>query len=191
MEEGKEILALLAEIKTKMGEDNLSDLAVALIAAGGVLAGSLVTSIFQLITVKRSEKSDLVKLNTQLKAELISKQRQEWMDSVREKAADLLAEYDRVYAILTGKSYNNQDLLDKLYLSSSRNAVFIQLKLNPKKEKQKAVIDAIENLLMLFQCAMSKPDENHDKAYAEGREKYISSLNELFSETWQKVKNME
>ena len=191
MEEAKEVISLLNEIKGSLSSDNISALAVALIAAGAALSGTLITSLFQYLNSKKSAQHDLNKLNVQIKAELISKQRQEWMDTIREKAADLLAEYDHVYGLMTDKEYNNQERLHELHLSTARNAIYIQLKLNPKKDPQKEVIDSIESMLMFFQYVMHKPDENHDIDYDRCRKKYISSLNKLFSNTWQRIKRLE
>lgn len=191
--EGTElIISLLTDIKGQLsGGDGVSKMTVAFIAAGGALAGTLITSIFQLLNANVAAKNELSKLDAQLKAELVSKQRQEWMDSLREKAADLLAEYDHVFGLLTDAGGQNQEQLNKLHLSTARNAVFIQLKLNPEKDAQKAVIDSIESLLMLFQYVMYKPDENHEADYDRCRKVYIQSLNDLFSHTWQRIKRLE
>ncbi len=191
MEETKEVISLLKEIKGSLRGIDISALSVALIAASSALAGTIITSIVQFLSSKTTSRNDLNKLTTQLKAELVSKQRQEWMDSIREKAADLLAEYDHVFELLTNKHYNNQDLLNQLHLSTSRKAIFIQLKLNPTKEPQKDVIDSIENLLLLFQSIMHDPSTSYDSDYDKCRIKYISSLNELFSNTWQRIKRLE
>ena len=191
--EGTElIISLFSDIKAQLSEgDGVSKMTIAIIAAGGALAGTLITSVFQFLNGKEAAKNERSKLDTQLKAELVSKQRQEWMDSVREKAADLLAEYDHVFGLLTDSDGQNQEQLNKLHLSTARNAVFIQLKLNPNKDTQKAVIDAIESLLMLFQYVMHKPDENHEADYDRCRKQYIKSLNDLFSHTWQRIKRLE
>ncbi|WP_417552234.1 hypothetical protein [Marinomonas fungiae] len=191
--EGTElVISLLSDIKAQLGEgDGVSKMTIAFIAAGGALAGTLITSIFQLLNGKVAAENERLKLDAQLKAELISKQRQEWMDSVREKAADLLAEYDHVFGLLTDSDGQNQEQLNKLHLSTARNAVFIQLKLNPKKDAQKAVIDSIESLLMLLQYVMHKPNENHEADYDRCRKQYIQSLNDLFSHTWQRIKRLE
>ncbi|WP_449286468.1 hypothetical protein [Marinobacter sp. PE14] len=191
--EGTElIISLLSDIKAQLSEgDGVSKMTIAIIAAGGALAGTLITSIFQFLNGKEAAKNERSKLDAQLKAELVSKQRQEWMDSVREKAADLLAEYDHVFGLLTDSDGQNQEQLNKLHLSTARNAVFIQLKLNPKKDAQKAVIDSIESLLMLFQYVMHKPDDNHAADYDRCRKQYIKSLNDLFSHTWQRIKRLE
>lgn len=191
--EGTElIISLLSDIKTQLsGGAGVSKMTIAFIAAGGALAGTLITSVFQLLNARVAANNERSKLNAQLKAELVSKQRQEWMDSVREKAADLLAEYDHVFGLLTDTMGQNQEQLNKLHLSTARNAVFIQLKLNPKKDAQKAVIDSIESLLVLFQYVMHKPDQNHDAEYDKCRKKYIQSLNDLFSHTWQRIKRLE
>lgn len=191
--EGTElIISLLSDIKSQVADgDGFSKMAIALIAAGGALAGTLITSIFQLLNARVAAKNERLKLDAQLKAELVSKQRQEWMDSVREKAADLLAEYDHVFGLLTDREGQNQEQLNNLHLSTARNAVFIQLKLNPNKDAQKAVIDSIESLLLLFQYTMRRPDENHEAAYNRLRKQYIRSLNDLFSHTWQRIKRLE
>ena len=109
--EGTElIISLLSDIKAQLSEgDGVSKMTIAIIAAGGALAGTLITSVFQFLNGKEAAKNERSKLDTQLKAELVSKQRQEWMDSVREKAADLLAEYDHVFGLLTDSDGQNQE----------------------------------------------------------------------------------
>lgn len=191
MEETKEIISILQDIQSSLGENGTTNITIALIAASSALAGGIITSIIQYLTTKHTEKSNIDALNIRLKAELVSKQRQEWMDSVRENAANLLAEYDHVFALITDKTQNNQDKLNELHLATARKAIYLQLKLNPKKPVQKTFIDSLEKLLMLFQYAMFKPDEDHSKTYDDCRKSYIKNLNELFEQTWKRIKNLE
>jgi len=43
----------------------------------------------------------------------------------------------------------------------------------------------------LFHYATFKKEENHSNDYDRLRNKYISSLNKLFGETWKSIKNLE
>lgn len=191
MEETTQILLALNDIRSSVSEEQISNITIALIAALAAIAGSLVTALFQHINLKHSNKSALDKLNFQLKAEIISKQRQEWMDSVRDSAANLLAEYDHVYGLIIDHGTDNQPRITELHLSTSRKAILIRLKLNPNKPVQKDVIDAIDSMAMLFHYASFKKDENHDHQYDLLRKKYLNSLNILFEETWGSIKRLE
>ena len=69
--EGTElIISLLSDIKAQLSEgDGVSKMTIAIIAAGGALAGTLITSVFQFLNGKEAAKNERSKLDTQLKAE--------------------------------------------------------------------------------------------------------------------------
>lgn len=190
MEETKQILLTLNEISSNINGEQLSAISIALIAALAAIGGSFVTALFQYLNSKRTSESELEKLKIQLKAEIISKQRQEWMDSVRESATNLLAEYDHVFGLIQDKN-DNQEKINELHLSTSRNAIFIELKLNPNKPEQKAVTDSIASMSNLFHRITLKTEENPSDSYDRLRKQYISALNTLFDETWRTIKNLE
>jgi len=137
MEETKQILVALNEISSTVNGEQISAITIALIAALAAIGGSFVTALFQYLHSKRSTESEFDKLKIQLKAEIVSKQRQEWMDSIRESATNLLAEYDHVFGLITDKTKDNQLKLNELHLSTSRNAIFIELNSIQKKQNKK------------------------------------------------------
>ena len=190
MDESTQIINLLSDIKNQLGDGGISNIKVALIASGGVLAGSLLTGLFQYFNSKLSSTKEYYRIQTQLKAEIISRQRQEWMDSIREAAKDLLAEYDLVYNLISDKSGNQAEII-KLFLSTSKNAIFIDLKLNIAKPKQKSVADSMLKLQMHLQKHDKMQSADDDDIYQKLREDFIYSLTSLFSETWQRIKTLE
>lgn len=74
--EGTElVISFLSDIKVQLSEgEGVSKMTIAFIAAGGALAGTLITSIFQLLNGKVAAKHERLKLDAQLKAELVSKE---------------------------------------------------------------------------------------------------------------------
>lgn len=94
MNDSAQIIQLLSEIKTSLLESDNVTLLVAFVGMVGVVVGTLFTGLFQMISSRIAAKNEQEKLLTQIKTEVITKQRQEWMDSVRNAAKDLLAEYD-------------------------------------------------------------------------------------------------
>jgi len=167
-----------------------SGLVTALVGMTGVVVGSLVSGTFQLLGGRASAKNERAKLDSQLKAEIISKQRQQWMDSVREAAKDMLTEYDLIYSFLqSGKA--TQERINELFFSSMTKANLIELMLNPEKANQQTVVTALLSLQTVLQCHAQKPTSDNDKSYNDARNTFKSSLQTLFRETWLKIKALE
>jgi hypothetical protein len=191
MEGTTQIIQLLSEIKGSLANAGSSNLMIALVAAGGTVAGVLVGGIFQYLLQRGQSKAQGNQLKNQLKAEIISKQRQEWMESIRSAAKDLIAEFDLIYNLVSGQMGPAKEEIKSLFLTTSRNAALIELKLNPEKSTQKAVIDSLLELQMHLQRHTQRPTREDDAVYNELRTKFKGSLVALFRQTWFRIKKLE
>src|SRR6266852_5564755 len=92
-----EVVDALVAIKQMLDAASNEKYLVAVVGLAGVLIGALSNGLFQIISARLSSAKEHQKLQTQLRADIITKQRQEWMDSVRDVAKDLFAAYDILY----------------------------------------------------------------------------------------------
>ncbi len=186
-----QIIQLLSEIKGSLADSGSSNLMIALVAAGGTVAGVLVGGVFQYLLQRAQSKSQAFQIKSQLKAEIISKQRQEWMESIRNAAKDIISEFDLVYNLSLSQSKPAEEEIKTLFLSTSKSAALIELKLNPEKPSQKSVINSLYELQIHLQRHSRNLVLENDEIYDELRKKFKCCLVELFRQTWCRIKELE
>lgn len=201
MESNQEIVNILKEIHSAVVNGGSTEIITSLIAVIGTLGGVLLGGIFQHYASKRNMQfeqnrlklqieADRKKQEFQIKAEVISKQRQQWMDSLRVASKDLLAEFDMVYNFVSLKQGSQQEI-NELFKSSMAKAVFINLMLNPGKKEQKRITDVIEKTQNHIYAHSKRQSPEDDETYTELRTELLKSLTDLFTITWQRVKSLE
>jgi len=178
-----EILPILLEIK-KILANSTPVWVTTLIATSGTLLGVAFTSIAQYMNNKASNKAVKEAKELEVKSHVVSKQRQEWMDTLRENSASFLAAMD---SYLEGEGSQSLDKEEELqiYQKFCQKGTLLVLMLNPNKDEQKNAIDTIQGILGVM-------GENYPETkYDELRDQLLSQLQKIFEETWRQIKSME
>jgi len=181
-----EILAVLNEINTTLKSAGSAWLPAAF-ALAGALGGATVVGYWQHKSSKLNVDSQEKSHELGIRAELISKQRQEWMDKIRDTCKVFLSEYDVLISNIEDKSLTQEDI-NRLYKSASENGSLIILMLNPEKKLQKKVIDIIHDIQNVLGLEdQSKIDGEYDRL----RDDLLDSLSKVFRVTWRKIKKVK
>lgn len=186
-----DVLQKLTEIKAALENLRSTAFLPALIGMLGVLAGSIVTGVFQYLTARRNSNNEITKLRAQLHAEIITKQRQEWMDSIREAACELLIAADTIYNGKCNAASITTDELTKASLELFRRVHFIELKLNPLKLNQQNIIISMRRVREVLKDDSRVSLEVFSEHYLTAISELKAALNLLFNDTWRSIKSME
>jgi len=165
-----EVLKKLNEIQVMLGESSVSKYMVALIGLGGVIAGSAVTAFVQLRVAKKHAEVEYDKQKRQLLADLVAKERQQWLDTVRKTTVDFIESCDTQYNART-----TSDIIDEkdamiAGLKALSSAHLLELQLDVEDAHQKTALRAIKRL-----HASVIENLEHD----EYKKKYIENLTTL------------
>ncbi len=123
----------------------------------------------------------------QFKATVLSKNRQEWINKLR----DLLAEYEAIlYNVhadfklsgALGNRKKNEGLSETMRANMIRSQV--KLLINPKETDHAALID----LMLKFRDAASQGDDDHTKSFSALDKKYIHLAQSILKREWKRVK---
>lgn len=185
-----EVVDTLNAIRQMLGSTSDEKYMIAVIGLAGVLVGALSNGLFQIISARQTSEKERQKLQTQIRADVITKQRQEWMDSVRDVAKDLFAAYDILYHKHSGYPVPPDDSRQALYDTFAKSSL-IELKLNAEKPTQKAIIDSMKKLQGIIEKMTSQNRHEFEKAYFEAKDEMKNNLVALFQETWKKIKNLQ
>ena len=184
-----DILIALNEIN-----NNLKDLdpawVPALFALAGAIGGASVVGYWQFKSTKQNIEAQKINKELEIKSEVISKQRQQWMTEIRHTCKKFLAEYDVVISDLTDNRLT-QEQHNTLYKSASENANLMVLMLNPEKSKQQQAITAIVDIQAVLGVEGEKTPLQIQEEYDEIRDYLVQSLVDVFRLTWKQIKNLE
>ena len=97
-------IQLLSEIKSAIQASAGSKYTIALIASASGILGASIPAVIQYLNNKSNQKNEQDKMTLQIKTEIVTKQRQEWINSIRTAAIDLLAEFNLVYNHVSGRT---------------------------------------------------------------------------------------
>ena len=138
-----EIISILTEINNTLKNSSPAWMP-ALFALVGAIGGASVVGYWQYKSSKLNANELKRSKELEIKSNVISKQRQQWMNEIRNTCKVFLSEYDLIIIHI-----GSHDLSDEehriLYKSASENATFLKLMLNPEKEHQKKASDAIDS----------------------------------------------
>lgn len=184
-----EILNTLLEIK-ELVDNNAASWIPALFTLVGTVSGAVVIGYWQ----HKSTKINLHALDAskqlEIKSELVSKQRQQWMDRHREACASFLSEYDAIVSDI-GEDHRSQKEHLSLYLSANEKANYMILMLNQEKPTQEKAVQAIANIQNIITIYNEKGADIARQKYDVYRSDLIHTMNEVFNETWGKIKSFE
>jgi 3-dehydroquinate dehydratase len=190
MDTNLETIKLLTEIKDGLKNSGTSVIVVATIAAAAAIIGSLVSSLIQYMNTKLNATNEKERQLTDIQVELIAKQRQEWMDSIRNIAAELIADVFLLYnEAHLGKLQNNerQALLTRVV----KNTSYIDLKLNLKKDKQKRVSETLNAIKTEVNAYLASGDLSRSSKIISLVSEFKDALRDVFEETWQRIKKID
>jgi hypothetical protein len=189
------VLQALREIKVLLAGQQNSALVTATFGLVGVVAGTVATWLGQWILAWANGKREREKLKLELTADIVSRQRQQWMDSIRDAASVALAELDMVrHMLITHEQRPAEPLqarLDELFMSAQTKTILIMLKLNPEKPMQRAVIEALKRVQDLVSLQALAPEADRDAEYSGAKAALMLTLQGLFQETWHRIKGLE
>ena len=178
-----EILPILLEIK-KILANSTPVWVTTLIATCGTLLGVALTSIAQYMNNKASNKAVKEAKELELKSHVVSRQRQEWMDTLRENSASFLTAMDSYLEDEESPSLDKGEKF-QIYQKFCQKGTLLVLMLNPNKSEQKNAIDTIQGILRVM------GESDPAAAYDEFRDQLLSQLQKIFEETWRQIKSME
>lgn len=181
-----EVVKLLNEIKIVLEGQGGLKYWPAIIGMFGVIIGALVTGSIQFRIAKINQSND----ERKIRADIVTKQRQEWMDSIRDAAVQLFLAWDIIYNAKTTNRISDQDK-DKAVLDALTNASIIRLKLNIEKDTSKHLYQKIVNLHKLVLTGNDLPQDEYRKQYLFDKAILEGVFTELFNETWDKIKALK
>lgn len=183
-----EAIALLREIKNAVSENPNSKYYIAIIGMAGIVIGQLI----QLLIAKLNASNEQNKQKIALKAEIITKQRQEWMDSIRQAATEFLVACDTIYNSKMAPALFSDDKKVECALAALSKAHFIELKLNKNKKTQNNVIKSMHSLHSILSTNSIVSDIPEFKSsYMKATVQFKDDLVALFNETWQRIKTLD
>lgn len=186
------VVQLLTEIKNAIEGTAGSKYLIAIIAASSGILGASIPTIIQFFANRRLAENEKERLILQIKADVITRQRQTWIDSIRNTAKDLIAEFNKVYNLADGSAKAiTKEEFDKLHFEVRQKMAYIELHLNPNKPEQKAIVDAMNSVNNALHRYAINRSEEHDAQYSQAMDKLASSLIVVFGLTWKKIKNLE
>ena len=180
-----DILKTLVEIKDILNTDSSGWMPALFTLLGVFIAG-----FWQYLNSKINLQALSETKELEIKSEVISKQRQQWMDQIREISSGFLAEYDVIVGDL-GNDRFAQEEHDALYKSSNEKANLIVLMLNLNKPSQKKAAMAIASIQAIVKTFQENGGDAARKKYDIHRNDFTQALLVVFGETWQKIKRLE
>jgi hypothetical protein len=184
-----EILSTLNEIKTLL-ENSSPTWIPALLTMTGTLLGGIVAGFWQYKNSQLNMKQLSDTKRFEVHSEVVSKQRQQWMDQLRRTAAEFLAEYDVIVSDFT-KNEKSKKEHAKLYQSTNEKGNLMFLMLNPDKPDQKTAMQALANMQTIVGIQEKEGGLAAQEKYDEYRDALGQALLKVFNKTWKKIKNFD
>ena len=125
---------------------------------------------------------------TQFKATIATKNRQDWINELRQTLSDYLASITLYIPLAKNPDKSNleerKNYVQRMALTKSK----LELLMNEDKPEQKALLDEIEDLLKI---ARNEPSENQLEKISVSRTKVIIAARHLFTYHWTKIKELK
>ena len=144
------------------------------------LLGVFVAGLWQFLNTKINLKAQNQSKELEIKTEIISKQRQQWMDQIRITSSELLSEYDVIVGDMD-KNLKTQEEHSALYKSASRKGNLIALMLNPNKKSQKHATLALLQIQSIVDIYEQQGVEAALKEYDVVRNIFVKSPSSLIT----------
>jgi hypothetical protein len=186
----------ISQINANSNLDNKWDKRMPWIAAMIVGLLSLVVNIIVALILKHGNEINLTKQLdnakemsfTQIKADIALKNRQEWIDKVRENLCEFITQGSIIQIEMSSDDTDSKKVFtsfEKMNYCKSNIAML----LNNDQEDQKPIIDDVYKIVE--SCfKLDKKDYSPTK-YREQEDKLISHARTLLTKHWEKVKKLE
>ena len=156
----------------------------ALIALVAVIVGPLVS----LKIAKRQFRVSLDIAKRQFNASVLSVNRQQWINTLRDQISELLADT----FLLRREVERSPQETDRLYSNAQgvlRCAFKIKLLINPKEADHIHLVDSIDRLMILVVKSAEKvEDKDIDSQFRVIRDEIVSKSQEILKREWERVK---
>ncbi|WP_400076355.1 hypothetical protein [Winogradskyella sp. R77965] len=134
--------------------------------------------------IKLQIESDKESTLTQFKATVATKNRQEWINELR----DTLSQYlSYTIMMIQEDSFSEDDkrsYLDKIYQTKFK----IELMTNPEKKEHKALMDAVNKMILVVNQNKDEIEINDLKS---ARQEFIITSRKIFIHNWNKIKDLK
>jgi len=161
-----------------------TEIIVALTALVAVVVGPVVS----LHIAKRQFRVSLDIAKQQFSASVLSVNRQEWINTLRDEIAELVA--DTIVLRREVKRFEQEP--DRVFTRVAgvvRCAFQIKLLINPKEADHVHLVDSIDRLLILVGEAVKKAgDKGIDSQFLTIRDEIVSKSQEILKREWERVK---
>eukprot|EP01093_Parvamoeba_rugata_P002527 TRINITY_DN13108_c0_g1_i1.p1 TRINITY_DN13108_c0_g1~~TRINITY_DN13108_c0_g1_i1.p1 ORF type:complete len:156 (-),score=30.54 TRINITY_DN13108_c0_g1_i1:61-528(-) len=145
----------------------------------------LLSVLANYIIANQLRKTTKENLNTEYKATIASKNRQDWINEVRHTLTEFLSSALFLSNIDHTEIDENNRFLEKLISSKSK----LELLVNDSKTEQKDLLNSVENLLTLV--TNDGKDPNFATKVRNSRNQTIKVARVLFNIHWKKIKNLK
>lgn len=140
--------------------------------------------------IKSSKSSSLYQFNSTLK----SKNRQDWINNVRDTLSSLTSDATKLNAELQDKSENNKQVVKDLHGKFAYSIVQLELLLNPKKEIHEKLLVEIRRLIKIMDTHIvnfRNSKTNYDNvAFIKSLYDVVDQGRELLYLEWQKIQKL-
>lgn len=148
---------------------------------------AIVSSITALVAVIASPFATVYVANKNIKSSVVSKNRQDWINRLRNEIAELLKEMQHVPSAYAAQALTTEQAIERHGIILSKVEI-IKLLINPKESDH-------EDLVRQISLASDKAIEaiNHKKGYASELEKMSSNIvtisQTILKREWERVKS--
>ena len=193
-----EITKILQQIADNTATDNA--VWVAAVSGGAAVLGATVSALVSYFVTKRSiDAQDRIE-DKKLRASIVTNERLRWLQDIRSRLSDLYVNLDMQYNFIQRPLGNlsqqqMQDLLDQYSREVMSSVNMITLMLNDKDKPQIDLRNELQSVLQFMQSCFSRTASSAQKfnnqQYAQMKTKIFNLANEIGSETWQQISNLE
>jgi flavodoxin len=192
MHDSPQIIQLLTEIKSILQMSGGSKYMIAIIAASSGILGASIPAIFQYFNTKNTQQSERDKIKIQIRTEIVTKQRQEWVDSIRMSAKDLLAEFNLIFNHMKGLTEKkNLEEQSKIFFGMQQKMFLIELYLNPDNPKHESATKALHQLYEALVEFNKDHSDANEETYNQSLDDFKVKLVAVFREAWGKIKDLQ
>jgi hypothetical protein len=165
-----EILNSLIEIK-----NTLKSSSPTWVPAAFALLGVFIAGFWQHLNSRVNLKAQNELKELEIRSQVVSKQRQQWMDQIRVISSEFLAEYDVIVSDF-GRDRFPQASHDALYRSANEKGNLIFLMLNSQKDSQKQAMQAIASIQVIVELYQKEGAKEAQNKYDKYRNDYAQAL---------------
>ena len=166
--------------------------------AGITGATAVLTALATSVVAYKMNKNTLNLEREKIKAEIITKERMFWLKQLRENASDFFADMDLFYSLLkreySDSTIEHQKEIDNLSQSILRKSNALMFGLIKKDNAQEALYNSInntQNFMVKYSMQPSSESANQDEEYRALKQSFFIAMENIGTETWRQIKNLE